>query len=273
MKIRKCFLIILFAIFFISISNSQSSVSKDTIYIDEFNKLSDKDLTLKKCKSDVFYCRVMQYDSLIAYHVKYKYRFGKMEKEEKDAVFKSLDSFPTKSIDLDKKTIINYGMYVFSYDDYMNYLDSTEQSFPEHLKLTRRRFYTHLNQRNKLNIKCIKKVHSINKANMYYAYSHNYGRTNAEVFPKVQLRSETLKSKFFNGQDQFHLLILHPDGHYFQKTYKTSNADFSQDDVWELVKNDDWQPYLIEWERRKKLLVKSKPNVYINTYPKFKHCF
>ena len=60
----------------------QSNHVKDTIYIDEFKNQSSKKLTLKKCKSDVFYCDVIAYDSLIAYHVYHKFIFGKIEKSK-----------------------------------------------------------------------------------------------------------------------------------------------------------------------------------------------
>ena len=79
---KKIILLLILTFLYRNFIFGQNIYVKDTIYIDESKSLIDKNLALKKCRSNVFYCEVIEYDSIIAYKVYYKYFFGKLNKEE-----------------------------------------------------------------------------------------------------------------------------------------------------------------------------------------------
>ena len=110
--------------------------------------------------------------------------------------------------------------------------------------------------------KCLKKLSKIKNAVPIYLYSVNQGHNlKNEVFSWKKDFNNTFAAKFFSTKDHFTTLILKPDGSYFLKNRHASPFDFSEKDLFKLIKKDNWERYFKEWTTRKKELNNSKSYV------------
>jgi len=279
----KKFILLLFLTFLnYSFLFAQKITSKDTIYIDEFKTFIEKDLALKKCKSNTFYCRVKEYDSIVTYNVYYKYFFGKLKKTEYIQYLSILKNRISVQIDTNSVIVINYKKTLDSYNNYINILDSLNRISS---KINEERKIKSVNERafksyNKQYIKkqkhCLKKIKKIDNITSIYLYSiKNDRKKNVGVFEWRRDYNKTFMKRFFGKESKFNLLILRPDGSFFLKSKKASYHDFSEDDVFDLLKNNDWNGFLNEWDFRLKKLSKSIPiiRLYIDYYTPRLNCF
>ena len=263
-------------------SIGQQNFVKDTLYLDEFKELSTKELIVKKCNSNVFHCRLIAYDSIVAYHAYHKYIFGNipaLKLKQYHSILKNKMNVP---LDTNAILVIDYRKYIADFKSYKNYIDSLhrnnrESSKSRHIAMNQKQFKRHKKIWYKRKVKCSKKIQKIKNTKVIDMYASNKGADlNHENYRfLVQDFNSVFQNNFFLEKGLYKLLILKPNGDYFLKSTHSRQSDFTEEDIFNLLKSENWKPYQNEWNRRLKNLEKSFSTIkfYYGHYTPKKYCF
>ena len=259
--------------------NAQKKGVKDTIYLDEYERQIEKDIALKKCKSNVYYCRVRGYDSLVVYSVYYKYFFGKLEKKEYKHYISVLNNKLKIKTDTNSTLVIHFWKVLANFDTYKRVTDSIKRHNKRIFNvrsMSETAFKNYNRSYRKTQKKCLNKMRKINKITPVYLYSDYYdGKEDVGAFEWKKDDNQLFNKRFFNDGKKFDFLILKPDGNFFLKSNRANYNDFSEKDVFDLLKSNSWDLFHIEWNKRKKKLQETSSVVQVmksTATPKFK-CF
>ncbi len=260
----------------------QSNFVKDTIYIDEFKKLSSKELTLKKCASNVFHCRLIAYDSIVAYHAYHKYIFGNIPAPKLKQYHSILKNRMNIALDTNAILVIDYRKYISNFKSYKKFIDSLHRNGHEgskntHVILNQKQFERRKKVWYKKKVKCSRKIQKIKNTKVIDIYSSNKGvDLSSENYRfMVQDFNEVFQNNFFLEKGLYKLLILKPNGDYFLKSIQSRQTDFTEKDIFDLLKSENWKSYQNEWNKRIKNLEKSFSiiKVYYGNYKPVNNCF
>ena len=185
-------------------------------------------------------------------------------------------------VDSSSTIIINYTKFLNNWDWHRNQIDSiiTSSKIKEdfeydqkHFKYLQKQSYKTYKRR----VKCSKKIQKNKNTIPIYMYSSNKGADlNSQYYNRMKRDfKKTFQNNFFHERGLYKWLILKPNGDYFLKSTKASQNDFSEKDVYNLLKNKNWEPFHKEWNIRLDNLQKTVPRVRImrDYYKQEYHCF
>ena len=129
----------------------------------------------------------------------------------------------------------------------------------------------------KKKVKCSRKIQKIKNTKVIDIYSSNKGvDLSSENYRfMVQDFNEVFQNNFFLEKGLYKLLILKPNGDYFLKSIQSRQTDFTEKDIFDLLKSENWKSYQNEWNKRIKNLEKSFSiiKVYYGNYKPVNNCF
>jgi len=223
-----------------------NTFAQSKIILDENMKLIDSVQFKKKCKSQILKCFSYTADSLFLKKVLYKYRFGKLSKEENSQLRKIFIQNTNKQIKQNANIIINFRdtLYNFitrkkAYDVHIKNHDSVH-----HISLTTKKFNSQRKRWIKSQKKCSKKV--LNKFNTSVFYVYKYDTGSIKDYPDLNWIKDRgiFKTKFFNIQYNYKYVLLKPNGDYF-----LCGGHLSDKDLKLLLKKNDWSTFKNDWEK------------------------
>lgn len=260
MKMKNIILLLL--LFFIcKISVSQNYIVKDTLFFDENNIQMNRALGIKKCHSKVFYCREMEYDSIITYNAYFKYFFDKLKEKEYKQYVSILKNRMNIDVDLNSTIVINYSRINSKYLKYVRRPTSSPNKYEEKRSKNKKKLIitNYTRQYKKHRKKCLRKLKKVDNTVPAYIYSKQnkskldssvYNKFDKNVFQWVKDYQDIFRNKFFNDGNKFTLLVLKPNGNYFLKNGKTTPYDLGDDEIYKLVKDKSWVSHHNKWNRR-----------------------
>lgn len=213
--------------------NELSIKSRDTVFLDETDKVTTKSTYIAKLETPLFVSVWFENDTLILYKLRFSHLFGKLKDENKNQLFKLLSS--RNKVDTTKIMIIHY-------QDSLK----KESLFPKHSGVTYNKDsskHRHVISYDKFisqHKECIRKLRKRNKNNVYHFYKHNLGHP--EKYGKISWYKdhyELIDRLFRDSHRRFKTIVIRQDGNYFCRNYIGQNIDIFDD----IIKDKNWEKH------------------------------
>lgn len=229
---------------------SQNTIPKDTVYLDENQLEISKEKFTSKKNNAVLYARSYETEKIIIYKLLYKYHFGKITAKESKQIKLLLQK--NKLNDAQNNTIlIKYTDTLYDYNSlYLkhllhlkqhDYIANGKNSIKvKHHSFTKKKYSMKLKRYASMQKKCKKKLLKYN-TNAFYVYNFDKGyEFNKNL---TWIKDRILKNMFFKNMSESDLIIIKPNGDYFLKS-----GHFSDKNLKQLLKKDDWTSYINDWK-------------------------
>jgi hypothetical protein len=258
--------IVLVTLFLSTVIFSQTK----TIFIDETNREITKDEFKEKCNTYFYKCFDYASDTLKFKKVLYRYSFGQLTNDELTQIKLLLKSDQNIELKKDEFLVVKYWDTITNFQERLRRYKihvkkhESEDNTIEHKEFNRKIHDSNIASWVKKKKKCIKNFKKRYPIEIIYMYRNDTGGIqDYKEFNWISDERNIFKNRFFKLMNNYHLLVVKPNGNYF-----LCGGHFSEKSLKSLLNTEDWNEILIDYNtfrtkfRKNGYGIFKKPNFY-----------
>ncbi len=222
--------------------DSSRTQAKDTIYLDENDKIIDKRLFNFKFDSSIYYGLRFENDSIVVDKLRFSHLFGKLEETRKKQLFKLFAS--RNHVDTTKIILIHYQdtlKRIVDFPKENTIVFNKDSTSHKHLYSHKSFLQQHKN--------CLKDFKRNKNTNVYHFFGINTGHPlNYDNCTWEKDNFSLINNMFRDKYKRFSSIIIHPNGNFYCYNFNDEgkNLKVYQD----IIKNKKWDEHIDEFSKR-----------------------